>query len=78
MSLLIILFLTQRNLLPPKLDLPTNRTVTDTFKLPMNFDARVKWINVCPFIGEVKNQGRCKSGWVSTQYVYLIIHTLVI
>ncbi|XP_050531001.1 cathepsin B-like [Daktulosphaira vitifoliae] len=45
---------------------PTIQTVpilTSHGDIPAFFDARIKWGKICPFIGKVKNQGICKSGW---------------
>lgn len=52
-------------------DMKKNRNVSDLEddRLPAFFDARVKWGNICPLIGDVSNQGTCKSGWVSPKYV---------
>lgn len=35
-------------------------------KLPLSFDARQHW-PACNSIGDIKNQGSCKSGWVIKQ-----------
>lgn len=41
----------------------TQNSFDNNEKIPLSFDARHHWPH-CTSIGEIKNQGSCKSGWV--------------
>lgn len=51
--------------LSPMVDFNNNQSsFEDHFILmPSSFDARIRWPH-CNSIGDIKNQGSCKSGWV--------------
>lgn len=42
--------------------------------IPSMFDARIRWPN-CKSIGDVKNQGACKSGWVTKLKLNILLYT---
>ena len=45
-------------------ELPAIQTKARTMNIPENFDSREHWPN-CPSIGDIRNQGKCGSCYVS-------------